>query len=77
MDDVNQQNDPLTEAVITIIEDHRKTDETEETFSRSKDWFTRFKSRSNNSYVKFGGEPANADIAAVADFPKEFQGYVE
>jgi len=82
VDDANKKNIPLTQAAITekaksIFCHLKQTHGGEQIFSGSKGWFMRFKTRSNCHSVKFCGEAASADLVAAAEFPKEFQRYVE
>jgi hypothetical protein len=82
VDDMNQNNVPVTEAVIlnkakSLFDEICEESDTTETFTASKGWFNRFKNRSKIHNVKVSGEAASADFAVAGEYSSEFKRLVD
>lgn len=82
VDDMNQNNVPVTQAVIldkakSLFDEICKESGSTETFTASRGWFHRFKNRSKIHNVKLSGEAASADIAVAEQYPSEFKRLID
>jgi hypothetical protein len=82
VDDMNQNNVPVTQVVIlneakSLFDEICEESGSTETFMASKGWFNQFKNRSKIHNVKVSGEAASADVAVAEEYPSEFKHLVD